>query len=1338
VRAINDEPSFTPGADVTVDEDSGAYSSGWATAISAGPADESSQALTFHATPDDATLFSVAPAIDASGNLTFTPAADANGSTDVDVYLMDDGMTAFGGDDTSPTVTFTITLTPVNDPPSFTPGSDVSVAEDSGAYSATWATSISMGPANEASQITGAEFVVTNTNNSLFAAQPTISATTGVLTFTPADDAFGTATVSVTLDDNAGGNETSGTVQFTIEVTPVNDPPTFTPGSDVEVNEDSSAYNAGWATNMSVGPANESSQSLTAFNVSNNNNSLFSTQPAISTTTGNLTFELAADEFGSATVTVSLTDDGGTPGDDTSAEVTFTIDVLPVNDAPSFTTGADQSVLEDAGPVTVSGWATGISAGPSNESSQALQFDLVADDPSLFAVQPAVDAGTGTLTYTTQADEFGTTTVTITLMDDGGTDRGGVDSVTDTFTITIEPVNDPPSFMPGPDVTVDEDSGPYDADWATDLSVGPDNERDELSQTLSFAVTATDASLFADQPAIDGETGALTFTPADNANGSTDVSVILSDNGGTTNGGDDTAETVTFTITILPVNDPPVLTAPPASPPIEMLENRVLPMTGPLALAVADLDVDPDVEQLRVELMIPDALGVITGTTSGSATVTSGALGTYMVHVTGTVNELNAFLATVSIEPHLNVVGLFDFDVLVNDQGNIGDGGPLTDSTTLSLLVRPAPDIQVFDASGTLIEPGASHALSGLAIDQVATVPLRVFNNGSATLIMNRFPHLTLTPAGNTVAMGSTQPATLLGPGQSSWATVELTPADASVNVATLFTSNDPTKADYEFDLTGIAIDAAGMMVMHGGRAIGHNEIVPVPVTVGTPSSITLTIRNSGTLPLTPGAAIFPHRVNTAATASFGAGTLGAGSSTTLTVTLTPTAPGLVEATASIAHNTINAPSPFTLRFIGRAALPDVPELTVVRGVRSLMSGTDIEIVQLSLVGTAPIELDVQNDGAAELQLHDFAATSTLGDAQLIVPAGSLNIDPRARQSLGVQIIPPSTAGDFELTLSFASNDPLAPTFTLTISGTAVETVDAEPKLVFDVGYVLPVDLYLVNAPDAWQPYDVAIPVTTAAKAFMPSPIDLGPLPAGSHIVAVEIRNAGSAPADIDDPGAFLDEARNVIAELLTPLPLPTLAPHASATVLIRYTPVDIVEPSAVTLAVPVVGVAEPFARTLTAVPPTGLLRVEAPAGTPVSRADLGEFRYRKETIVRGITLRNVGTAPLTIGDLSILESENVVVTLTQTLPITLAVGATTTVIVEIAGVDKGAVSVTLGFATDSALQGTGKLTLTATATMKKDSGCTITAAGTTPPWSLLLITLTLIAATAWRRRQTT
>jgi Bacterial Ig domain len=335
VTAVNDAPSFTPGGNQTSLEDAGAQSVAWATSISAGPANESSQSVTFVVSNDNNALFSAQPAISPSGTLTYTAAPNQNGSATVTVYLKDDGGIANGGVDQSASVTFTITVVAVNDAPSFTGGGDVTVLEDSGAYSAPWATAISAGPANESSQ--SVNFVVTNSNNGLFSAQPAISAG-GVLTFTPAPDAFGSATVTVTLHDDGGiangGVDTSASQTFTIFVTGVNDAPSFTPGGNVAIDEDSGAYSAVWATGISAGP-NEGGQTV-HFNVANDNHALFSVQPSISPA-GVLTFTSAPNAYGSATVTVTLQDNGGTAngGIDTSATVTFTITINAVNDAPT-------------------------------------------------------------------------------------------------------------------------------------------------------------------------------------------------------------------------------------------------------------------------------------------------------------------------------------------------------------------------------------------------------------------------------------------------------------------------------------------------------------------------------------------------------------------------------------------------------------------------------------------------------------------------------------------------------------------------------------------------------------------------------------------------------------------------------------------------------------------------------------------------------------------------------------------------------------------------------------------------------------------------------------------
>ena len=70
-------------------------------------------------------------------------------------------------------ITFTSTVTPVNDEPSFTAGSVQVVLGDSGAATVTaWAAAITAGNAAESGQVLS--FTVTNNTKSLFSSQPAV------------------------------------------------------------------------------------------------------------------------------------------------------------------------------------------------------------------------------------------------------------------------------------------------------------------------------------------------------------------------------------------------------------------------------------------------------------------------------------------------------------------------------------------------------------------------------------------------------------------------------------------------------------------------------------------------------------------------------------------------------------------------------------------------------------------------------------------------------------------------------------------------------------------------------------------------------------------------------------------------------------------------------------------------------------------------------------------------------------------------------------------------------------------------------------------------------------
>ena len=446
---MNDAPGFNLPAspDQSVVQDSSAQTvAGFATTISKGPADESGQVLTFHVSNDDDALFAVQPDIDeTSGDLTYTPASGATGTATVSVYLTDNGGTGNGGVDTSATKTFDIVVFPPNATPvaqSQTGGSAVTTLEDNAVLVTLTATdtdddnltfSIVGSPSSGGLSAIGLPDCTTTPNTC-----------TATVTYTPTLNSTGLDSFTFKAND---GTIDSNTATVGINVTPVNDVPGFTKGADQTVLEDAGAQTVNpWATAISKGAVNESAQTLT-FNVTNNTNpTLFSVAPSVSPS-GVLTYTPAADANGEATITLTLSDDGGTDdgGVDTTAPQTFDITVTAVNDVPSFTKGADQSVAEDAGAQSVANWATAISKGPADEAGQTVSFNITNNtNAALFSVAPAV-AADGTLTYTPAANANGTATVTLRVQDDGGTDGGGVDtSSTQSFDLTVTALNDAP------------------------------------------------------------------------------------------------------------------------------------------------------------------------------------------------------------------------------------------------------------------------------------------------------------------------------------------------------------------------------------------------------------------------------------------------------------------------------------------------------------------------------------------------------------------------------------------------------------------------------------------------------------------------------------------------------------------------------------------------------------------------------------------------------------------------------------------------------------------------------------------------------------------------------
>jgi VCBS repeat-containing protein len=332
---------------------------------------------------------------------------------------------------------------------------------------------------------------------------------------------------------------------------------------------------------------------------------------------------------------------------------TVTITVNSVNDVPSFTKGANQAVNEDAGAQTVAAWATALSAGPSNESTQVVDFIVSNNNNGLFSVQPAVSA-TGTLTYTPAANASGSATVTVQIHDNGGTANSGVDtSAAQTFTITSNAVNDGPiNTVPGAQSTAvnvalvfssaggnlisiaDVDA----ASTAVRVTLTATNGTITLAGTTGLAFTVGDGVADATMTftgtvtAINTALAGLTFSPTNQFAGTASLQIVTNDLGATGTGG---ALSDTDSVSISVVNTAPTGVADSYA----TTQGNALIVNAP---GVLGNDTDPNVAQtLTVQSPRP-----VSGPSNGSLTLN--ADGSFTYTPSGTFTGTDSFTYKVT------------------------------------------------------------------------------------------------------------------------------------------------------------------------------------------------------------------------------------------------------------------------------------------------------------------------------------------------------------------------------------------------------------------------------------------------------------------------------------------------------------------------------------------------------------------------------------------------------------------------------------------------------------------------------------------------------------------
>jgi VCBS repeat-containing protein len=329
----------------------------------------------------------------------------------------------------------------------------------------------------------------------------------------------------------------------TITVNSVNDKPTITDIADQGIDEDT----ATGAIDFTVGDVETAAGSLTVLRSSSNEtlvpvgNIVFGGSDANRT----VTVTPAADQFGNATITITVSD--GEAGADES----FVLTVNPVNDAPTIGGSPETSVDEDA-PYSFTPTAFDVDVG------DTLTFSI--ENRPLWA---GFDPETGTLSGTPGNGDVGTTAGVVIRVSDGEES-----AALGSFDLRVVNVNDAPEA--GDDAAaVDEDSTDNEIDVLAndiDIDVGDSVTLDAITSEPSHGT----ASIFA---------GKILYSPAENYFGQDALTYQVHDGSGAT-------DTATVNITVNPVNDVPTITA---------VEDQTIDedtATGAIAFTVGDVETE--------------------------------------------------------------------------------------------------------------------------------------------------------------------------------------------------------------------------------------------------------------------------------------------------------------------------------------------------------------------------------------------------------------------------------------------------------------------------------------------------------------------------------------------------------------------------------------------------------------------------------------------------------------------------------------------------------------------------------------------------------------------------
>jgi len=663
VTGVNDPPFVVnPIPDQTYPEDSGSHTAVQnLNTVFSDP--DPGATFTFSAAASNANIL---PQVQGT-SLVLNSALNYTGTGDVFVTANDGAGRAVASD------TFSVTYTPVNDPPVVsTPLPDVTFPED-GSHNLDldpYASDIdnNSGELSWAAVVINAQSLGANRSNGKTASgksggsgnievdpsdlQISIDPLTHVATFTATGDSSGIFTVAFTVSD-PGGLSDNDTMQVT--VTAVNDPPfVVNPISDQTYVEDGGAHTAVQDLNT-VFSDPDPGFAFTFSAAASNANILPQVQG------DSLVINSALNYTGTGNVTVTANDGAGRA----VASDTFSVTYTPVNDPPAISANFPNLAFPEDSVyyLDLDNWVNDVDNIPAVLSWQARVISAQSNNLEVDTTDLVVtiDPLTHVAAFTPTPDSTGIFQVEFVVEDPEGL------SDTDTMEVKVLGASDPPFVVnPIPDVNYPEDGGPHVV--VGDLNIvffDPDP-----SSSFVFSAVSNNPNIPANVQGND----TLVVNSALNYNGSGTVIVTADDGTGF-------AVSDTFIVTITPVNDPPVVSTP--------LPDVTFPEDGSY-----DLDLNPyasDIDNSTGELswvaVVIDAQPA--GSNRGNGKAASGKSG-------GSGNiEVDPSDLQISIDPltHLaTFAATSDTSGIFQVVFTVSDPGGLSDNDTMRVVVTGVGD----------------------------------------------------------------------------------------------------------------------------------------------------------------------------------------------------------------------------------------------------------------------------------------------------------------------------------------------------------------------------------------------------------------------------------------------------------------------------------------------------------------------------------------------------------------------------------------------------------------------------------------------------------------------